>query len=320
LEHPSSRGTARNSSLKSAARSTLLIALSCAACSEKTKTEKPVAMPDTPLVMAQNKPGKDTLGPYQLGAHRYIIPLQIQRQGTEAHVYHFTIVDETGHVAYEEEHPKADVESNSLIGYMELSASVQSGPSGGVMLLYEEWLPSAPMSGVTLRILKPVGSNLASLTRYPMSVSGEFRSDSVALNERINVMVWQYNFGVHVPLHIDLACEPGSDSCVTVEPTAKDPKSGLGLFDIETYPRPIEADSAVEMFDRPEGQSMGMVPVLKTSKIQTGRVAAEAAIETPANSTYHDVIVRRIWLQVTIDGVSGWLKDGFSLLGLPEAG
>lgn len=269
----------------------------------------------------------DSVGPLVVGGRYFTVLLHREKFGREQHVRFLQLRDETGVVHYEESFDPP-MQGSGPTWTTTVSAHALRGERGQGLVIYYQQLPSAPHTGLSLRIFALQGSRLEPLTPL-ISVHGTFgeflksRESNVLFllpGERLDVEVWTGYFGITVPYRVRLSgCTPGSAQCIRPAVRRGDIVPGLSLLSVNAPNRKIMASANVQLFDAPEGVAVARVPVSRESEVTIIQVAADVFTEK-ANGV--DVIrTRREWLHVRIDGREGWIHgdESFVAIGLKAA-
>jgi hypothetical protein len=292
----------------------------------KTSAAKPAAESDpTPLPELLGIPfgTADSVGPLVVGSRYFTVLLHREKSGGEEHVRFLQLRDETGVVHYEESFDPP-LQDNQPAWTMTVSAHALRGEQGQGVVVYYQRLPSAPHSGLSLRIFSLQGSRLVPLASG-LSVHGTFgellesRESGVLFllpGERIDVEVWTGYFGISVPYRVQLSgCKPGSEQCIRPAVRRGDIVPGLSLLSVNAPNRQISASGNVQLFDAPEGVALRRVPVSRRSDVTIIQVAADVYTENENGVAV--IRTRREWLHVRIDGSEGWIHgdESFRAIG-----
>lgn len=269
----------------------------------------------------------DSVGPLVVGGRYFTVLLHRERFGADEHVRFLQLRDETGVVHYEEsfDPPTRD---GMPAWTTTVSAHALRGERGQGLIVYYQRLPSAPHSGVSLRIFSLQGSRLTPLAPS-LSVYGTFgellasrESDLLFLlpGEQVDVEVWTRYFGIAVPLRVRLSgCTPASEECIRPAVRRGDIVPGLSILSVNAPNRQIVASANVQLFDGPEGVALRRVPVSRRSEVTIIQVAAD--VFTEEENGVAVIRTRREWLHVRIDGSDGWIHgdESFAAIGLKAA-
>jgi hypothetical protein len=261
-----------------------------------------------------------------VGSRYFTVLLHREKFGGEEHVRLLQLRDETGVVHYEEsfDPPMRD---NQAVWTTTISAHALRGERGQGLVVYYQQLPSAPHTGLSLRIFALQGSRLEPLAPL-LSVHGTFaellasRESGVLFllpGERLDVEVWTGYFGITVPFRVRLAgCTPG-EQCIRPAVRRGDIVPGLSLLSVNAPHRRIITSAHVQLFDAPEGMAVARVPVSRTSEVSIIQVAAD--VFTEKDNGVDVIRTRREWLHVRIDGREGWIHgdESFTAIGLKAA-
>ena len=296
----------------------------------KGSPAKAAAQPDTtPLPELLGIPfgTADSVGPLVVGSRYFTVLLHREKFGVDEHVRLLQLRDETGVVHFEESFDPP-MRQNEPAWTTTVSAHALRGERGHGLVVYYQQLPSAPHSGLNLRIFSLQGTRLTPLAA-PLSVHGSFgellqsRESGVLFllpGEQLDVEVWTGYFGIKVPFRVRLAgCMPARDDCIRPAVRRGDIVPGLSILSVNAPNRQIMASANVQLFDGPEGVALRRVPVSRRSDVTIIQVAADVFTENENGVAV--IRTRREWLHVRIDGSEGWIHgpESFTAIGLKAA-
>ena len=192
------------------------------------------------------------------------------------------------------------------------------GASGDGLLLELYTLPSAPEAGGEDQILWMKDGRLVPLGE-PIAVEGDFvameevkatHTKKLAKRDLLQMSEWTGNFHVTTAVVIDL--KNG-----TMEPSCK----AQCYLEAKTESAAKQTGKTIRLYATPDASAtVQTVTVRKLSKITFGRAYVDAM---PWSRPDEDAEPNHVpWLEVTIDGVKGWMMDPEELgwVGLPMAG
>lgn len=268
----------------------------------------------------------DELGPFAIDGRQFTVKFDKQRYASDEHVVRLRIVDEDSTVHVEERYDSVDVVDDALEYTITVGATALRGDRGEGLLLWYEYAPAAPLSGMTVKVFTLNNDRLIALSPA-VRIYGTFQDlprDSATGRERLlpgdimNVEVRQRWFGVIVPLFVDLGgCAPvGGSTCIRPQPQDRDEPSGFAVFDVVGHAAPVPADTSVVLYSGIEGKVIGTVPVRRSSRVSLVAVAADPVVS--GEEGFLDISVQHEWLRVRIDTRSGWLhgEPSFRAIGL----
>jgi hypothetical protein len=233
----------------------------------------------------------------------------------EKTVSEILITDQGGKIHFEERYD-VPLHSNGFEYSISIQAHKLEGSSGEGILLKQDAVPSAPGSGVAIRLftlqkdeLEPVSPWLTvygGMQKLHADGEGSLRLPE---GDRIDFSVWALFFGVVVPVSVDL--ENGAVSI----------PEGIQNYRVEAEgPMFFRDPDPVTLYLEPSKSAKTVtVPVSRESRIQYLEARTQAGF---FGDTFWEVGIREPWLKVRVDSVKGWVtgNHGFISVGLTQAG
>jgi hypothetical protein len=265
------------------------------------------------------------LGPYLIDSVRYTVEMDRYVNDPDTAVRRIQVKDSTRRVVYDED-LVAMLHGDST-SWIELSAEPLEDASGRARAfeLDYQFYPSAPSSGEGFMLVAPRGGVLRPLTprigyfgnREPMKSGAQAGSLKLLPGDRMVIKPWMYNYAAVVPVRVDLGCEPGAPSCVTV--ALPDSIAGLARFAVEAEPRVIDSAATIELYSAPGVAAPAHIQLVVGSRIEVLGGAGRVSFDRREGM---DLVVVDDWLQVRVNGRTGWVHgaETYGALGLPSAG
>ncbi|HET9010168.1 MAG TPA: hypothetical protein VFN38_00070 [Gemmatimonadaceae bacterium] len=265
------------------------------------------------------------LGPFLVNGMPYTVEMERYLNDPDTAVRRIRLRDSTRRVVHEED--LAAMLQGDSTSWIELSVGPLEDAAGrarGLEIQYG-FFPSAPNSGDAFMILVPRDGALRPLTPRisysgnldPLPSGAQPRSQRLLPGDRAVIKPWMYNYAAVVPVHVDLGCEPGSPSCITL--ALPDSIAGLARFAVEAEPRAIESAAAVELFPAPGNATPERIQLVAGSRIAVLGGAGRVSFD---RSRGMDLVVTEDWLLVRVNDRTGWVHGAatYGALGLPSAG
>jgi len=251
--------------------------------------------------------------------------------GRDTTVSALRLVDARGAVLYQESFG-VEAGATGLGEQFSVTPVLLEASDGVALMLGEDYEPSAPMGGVSRKLLVWKDGAIRPLSPA-LTVYGEFldlprgeKPNTVRLlpGNLMPIHVWAYSFAVEVSLEIRLAAFAAGDPEPLRPRVQIDTLSGLAIFPVaDVVPGDREETKQVMLYRSARGSAGEPVQVRRTSQIQYGpaygRVRLDRDLQGPFASVEIKVDVVR--LRVTIDGKTGFVEESdFSAVGLGSAG
>ncbi len=290
------------------------------------------AAPVPPVAASSTTPGASSaantlrrrIGPFIIDGAKYFVEIERYAvSGPDTGVKRVVVRDTTDRVVYDED--VAAMVATETESWVEFSAGVLEDARGRARALLFTYgaYPSAPETGVSLRVVVPRAGTLKPLaplftyfgTFGPLPRGSQDHSERLLDGDRIVVKQWRYHFAAIVPYHIDLGCAPGAEGCITL--VLPDSTAGMARFRVEAELRPIEEATTIELFPSPSSPSSERVTIGLDDKVE---VLEGAGNVVPGPSSGSET--KGDWLLVRVNGRTGWIhgEATFSAIGLPSAG
>ncbi len=279
------------------------------------------------------------LGPFKIDGKTFTVVLRLQKiegapSGFGETVESFSIVDDRG-----EEHTRKAFKVAVGEGMFEETVGVSAcalessgkkifrSEAGGLkeqildegktvgLLLYYNYIPSAPSSGLSCQVFSLVEDRLTPRSK-PLSVYGSIRdlrqgrrpvSRRLGEDETIEFGVWTGWFEVIVPVKV-------LDG-LRIVPLHRQLTFGLEAFSVAVERMAQDQETFVRLFRSPEGSVPAHIVVKKDSQVEFLFAYANVSFD----SSGEEIVIsvgEMPWLKVKIDGKEGFIKDEEDLLAL----
>ena len=264
-------------------------------------------------------------GPFLVDGMKYTVEMERYLNAPDTAVRRIRVKDSTQYVVYEED--LVALLHGDTTSWIDLSATPLEDAAGRARALMLDYgfYPSAPNSGEEFMIVVRRGNELRPLSprisyvgnKDPLPSGAQPRSRRLQPGDRTVLKPWLFNYAAVVPVHVDLGCEPGSASCITL--ALPDSIAGLARFAVEAEPGAIDSTATVELFPAPGAATSEEIRLAAGSRIEVLGGAGRVSFD---RSQGMDLGVTDDWLFIRVNGRTGWVHGGrtYEALGLPSAG
>jgi len=271
------------------------------------------------------RPVDRTLGPFQVDDRSFTVVVHEEHDTsasgpTDRTAIGYEVRDSAGRVAYASSSGSSGTFTPSLteFGGLESGDAVTAAPlvgahGSGLLIATDSW-PSTPTTGTYWEVLGWVGGKLvrfgdvgpaSDLDGKPVHT----REISGVPGDVLSLSVWSGNLYVEVPVRVDW-------SAAKLVP-AKRCETRLCEYAFEANRQPFDesAPDRASLFPAPDPTGPPKtVPIRKDSKIDYLDLEAEVRWSGSGGLSIPDPP----WLEVRVDGVTGWTRDYWAV-GLPDA-
>ena len=295
---------------------------------------------DRKIYTGKIKSHERRMGPFKINERDFtvickVLKYQSVSMGFDETVESFSIVDKEGNVHYQksfnvEYNDRGFTESSGMSAYAldswgkrgfrnesgKLKEIISKGHAGVGLILYYDFVPSAPSSGLSCQVFTLKGEHLVPLF-LPLTIYGQiyelpYGSDPNARRlldgNTMKFGVWTGWFKVVVPVKV-------LDG-LKVVPLSYYLTYDYYAFDVIVERRHSEEDTFVRLFNGPKASSIPRhVIIKKDTKVEF--LWAYARISIVSGGAGCAINIDEMpWLKVRIDGKKGYVRDAEDLLAL----